>query len=88
MFSTFLCIEKIYSISLPGASFSSYNKYTKTITPHIENDFNALTWGRAKEHDRRIVYAGADLERGRMERQIDINSINKRALKLIQELSN
>ena len=65
-------------------------KYTNTINPpqHIENNLNVLTWGTATEHDRRIVTAGADLERGRMERQIDINSINKRALKLIRELSN
>ena len=65
-------------------------KYTNTITPpqHIENDFKVSTWGRATEHDRRIVYADADLESGRMERQIDINSINKRALKLIRELLN
>ena len=65
-------------------------KYTNTITPpqHIENDFNVLTWGRATEHDGRIVYADADLEMGRIERQIDINSINKRPLKLTRELSN
>ena len=65
-------------------------KYTNTITSpqHIENDFNELTWGRAMEHDGMIVYADADLEMGSMERQIDINSINKRALKLIRELSN